>query len=161
MAELRVPVEAASTVFGRRSVLRGLVLLGGVAFLAPKALFSLRARAAGTPAFRLSTRGQDACNACKAHAAHRYYETKADADADRAHKGCNCKIVEHKLDPAVLASYFGAGSTSRKVFDDRRDLAYPPPTTTTTTTTTPTTTVTPAVQGDTSVKAPAALPRTT
>lgn len=67
-------------------------------------------------AYRLSTNGQRACNACKGHAAHRFFRTRAVADANRAHKGCNCAIVPHPLPMGTWNQYF---TPDRDVWDDR------------------------------------------
>ena len=66
-------------------------------------------------AFRLSTRGERTCGACKAHGANRFYRTREAADGDRAHQGCNCKIVTHPIAQGLANQYFRAGD----VFDKR------------------------------------------
>jgi hypothetical protein len=71
-------------------------------------------------AFRLSTRNQRSpCGACKAHAAHRFYESSEAAEGDRAHPGCICEVVQQKVTEADIDKFFG--DDERTVFDDRRD----------------------------------------
>lgn len=67
--------------------------------------------------WRLSSRRQHACVACKAHAAHRFYADADAADADRAHPGCSCTVREQRA---------GSGDQGRQlqaaagpVYDDR------------------------------------------
>jgi hypothetical protein len=69
-------------------------------------------------AFRLSTRRQHApCNACKAHAAHRYFASAEAADSGRAHPGCTCDVLAQRVTSAQLDEWFvGPG---RDVLDDR------------------------------------------
>lgn len=76
---------------------------------------------ASTPAsvaYRLSTRNRRAhCNACKAHAAHRYFATAEAAAASRAHAGCTCAVVANPVAPQQLETWFIA--TANDTFDDR------------------------------------------
>jgi hypothetical protein len=59
---------------------------------------------------------QDACNACKNHAAHRTYRTQEAITPDRAHAGCHCEIVtEPRQRREVVALFAGRGD----VVDDR------------------------------------------
>lgn len=67
-------------------------------------------------AFRLSTHGERTCGACKAHGANRFYQTREAADGDRAHAGCNCRIVAHPISTELANQYFRNGD----VFDKRR-----------------------------------------
>ena len=66
-------------------------------------------------AFRLSTHGERTCGACKAHGANRFYRTREAADGNRAHPGCNCKIVTHPISTDRANGYFRNGD----VFDQR------------------------------------------
>ncbi|MGE3499336.1 MAG: hypothetical protein AB7N53_15730 [Candidatus Binatia bacterium] len=65
-------------------------------------------------AFRLSTHGERTCGACKAHGANRFYRTREAADADRAHLGCNCKIVTHPISADRAKEYFRDGDAFDK-----------------------------------------------
>ena len=65
--------------------------------------------------FRLSTHGERTCGACKAHGANRFYRTREAADGDRAHPGCNCRIVTHPISTESANEYFRNGD----VFDKR------------------------------------------
>jgi hypothetical protein len=59
---------------------------------------------------------EDACNACKNHAAHRTYRTQEAITPDRAHPGCHCEIVtEPRQRREVVALFAGRGD----VVDDR------------------------------------------
>jgi hypothetical protein len=56
----------------------------------------------------------DACAACREHAAHRTYRTAEAAEGDRVHQGCHCEIVgEIPKDPFLMARFTG------DVLDDR------------------------------------------
>ena len=66
-------------------------------------------------AFRLSTHGERTCGACKAHGANRFYRTAEAADANRAHAGCNCRIVKHPIASDRADEYFRNGDA----FDER------------------------------------------
>ena len=69
--------------------------------------------------FRLSTRGMDVCQACKAHAAHKYFRTRQ--LIHRAHHGCNCRILKQRISQKTWNRYFVRKDGSlRKQFDDRR-----------------------------------------
>jgi hypothetical protein len=59
--------------------------------------------------FRLSTRGERTCGACKAHGANRFYRTRDAADDDRAHLGCNCRIVTQAIAVELADQYFRDG----------------------------------------------------
>jgi hypothetical protein len=69
--------------------------------------------------YRLSTLGQPACNACKAHDASRYYRTPNAANLDRAHRGCNCVILAQKIPVSRWNKFFKQAGTDRTVFDVR------------------------------------------
>lgn len=59
-------------------------------------------------AFRLSTHRRQSCTACKRHAANRFFAT-ADA-VERAHPGCNCRVVAHPLPVGVWFCMFRNGT---------------------------------------------------
>ncbi len=60
---------------------------------------------------------EDACTACKDHAAHRTYRTAEAAEADRAHAGCTCQILPQVTQDPFLVSRF----KGRDVIDDREE----------------------------------------
>ena len=82
-------------VIGRRQFLKGAAAVGATGAMATLPATRAGASTALTlvPVFRLSTRGQNACNACKTHARFRYYRLRRFANGNRAHLGCNCNIV--------------------------------------------------------------------
>lgn len=107
----RVDVERIADIehegIGRRAFLQ---LLGfGLVALLPDPASALGGRAKKKVVYRLSSRGHHACKACKAHAANRFYKTQAAAEADRAHAGCGCKIVEQRIKPRLVKRYFKRG----------------------------------------------------
>ncbi|MGQ0615745.1 MAG: hypothetical protein ACT4PW_01935 [Acidimicrobiia bacterium] len=67
--------------------------------------------------WRLSSRRQHACVACKAHAAHRYYADADTAEADRAHPGCSCTVREQRAGSGEQVRQLQAVVGS--VYDDR------------------------------------------
>lgn len=90
----------------------------GIAAAAPETARGSRTRVA----WRLSTRGMVVCNACKGHAANRFYASRDAADGDRAHTGCNCRIVPHSLHRGTWSCMFARGD----VYDRRWDGARCP-----------------------------------
>jgi hypothetical protein len=59
----------------------------------------------------------DACSACRDHAAHRTYRTAEAAEGDRVHEGCQCQVVgEIAKDPFLVERFAG-----RSVLDDREE----------------------------------------
>ena len=107
----------------RRQFLRGAGAVG---------LGTAAAGALATPAFgstssttlvtvyRLSTRREVACGACKAHAANRYYRLHRYANHGRAHPGCNCDILSQKIRRRRWTAYFvRADGSLRRVHDTR------------------------------------------
>jgi hypothetical protein len=103
---------------GRRAFL-GLLASGLVALLPGSALgVERRKRKETKRVFRLSSHRLRTCKACKAHGANRFYRTRKAADKDRAHAGCNCKIVTQTIDRQLAKQYFKG---RRKVFDLRSE----------------------------------------
>jgi hypothetical protein len=103
----RIDGDGEHQGIGRRQFLQ-LLGFGAVALLADPAA-AARGGAKQKTVYRLSSRGQHACKACKAHAANRFYRTRAAADADRAHAGCGCKIVEQRIKRRLAKKYFKRG----------------------------------------------------
>ena len=105
---------------GRREFLR-LVALGVVAVVPGSALAAepRRKKKKTKVVFRLSTHGRRNCKACKAHAANRFYRTQKAADENRPHLGCNCAIVQQKIDRRLAKHYFKG---RQKVFDLRSEV---------------------------------------
>ncbi len=92
----------------RRRFLKGVGALGA-ATVVGGVLPSRAAVAAATKkktVYRLSTHGTDACNACKGHGANRYYRLPIYADQDRAHGGCNCRIVTQRVSNGLFQKWF-------------------------------------------------------
>jgi hypothetical protein len=120
----------------RRAVLR---VLGQVA-LAPAALVAAGSASAATnpilaaqqvTVFRLSPvpRGVKArrnvcCNACHLHSQNKYFATREAANLNRAHRGCNCAIVEERITLDVFNRMFlpipALGNRLRRVEFDLR-----------------------------------------
>ena len=92
---------------GRRDFLR-LLALGAFAAVIPTAArgAALRKRKKTKKVFRLSVHKRRCCNACKGHAANRFYRSKRAANKDRAHPGCNCPIVTQVIDRSLAKEYF-------------------------------------------------------
>lgn len=112
---------------GRRAFLRvGLlgVAASWVSLGAGPAWARPRRRRHWVRVFRLSTHGQRTCHACRAHGANRFYLTPQAADEDRAHPGCNCRIVSQPLPPGLAKHYFRSGE---EIFDLRWDPRTPQP----------------------------------
>lgn len=105
----------------RRGFLRRLGASGaGAAILAVPGLGRAVAGGGRRKIYRLSPRGHVACNACRAHGAHRFYRNMPAADRDRAHFACICRIKTQWIDAATHMRYFGFPvGPPRDVFDDR------------------------------------------
>ena len=108
--------------FGRRSFLQSVGAAGATA-----ALIGTRAGVADAATqsrlvkvYRLSTRGMVVCNACKAHAAHRFFRRERFANHGRAHKRCNCRILEQRISRRTWNQYFvNLDGSLRREWDDR------------------------------------------
>jgi hypothetical protein len=61
--------------------------------------------------YRLSPRGTRSCKACTKHHRRFAYLTHALANANRAHKGCNCPIDTQQLHRNVFRRLFPEGGT--------------------------------------------------
>jgi hypothetical protein len=64
----------------------------------------------GVIVYRLRTRGTKACNACKLHHRYTIFLTRAIADGNRAHVGCNCPIVFQEIPKRRFQRLFPPGS---------------------------------------------------
>src|SRR5207247_5791245 len=88
-------------VVGRREFLRGAGLAGlgttSAGFLPGGVAEAVARKPKHKKVWRLSTRDQNACSACKAHAANRYYRHRRNANHGRAHKGCTCDILDQRI----------------------------------------------------------------
>jgi len=106
----------------RRQFLRGAGAVGlGTAVAGTLATPAFGSTTTLVRVFRLSTRREDACNACKAHAANRYYRLHRYANHGRAHRGCNCDIVSQKIRKRLWTAYFVRSDGSlRRVHDVRQ-----------------------------------------
>jgi len=62
------------------------------------------------------------CNACLSHAQHKRFATAAAAEANRAHHGCNCAILETSESVKNFVKMFGGTgrSVDRLVYDSRQ-----------------------------------------
>lgn len=60
------------------------------------------------------------CAACRRHATHKVFASRATADARRAHPHCRCAIREVSVESTVFARMFGwDGPSTRGEFDRR------------------------------------------
>ncbi len=76
--------------------------------------------------YHTSTRRRKSCSACRGHAVNRIYSSRQAADVDRAHLGCNCRIVEEKIGWQDYLKAFWPRSRGDIVVHDRR-WGWPPP----------------------------------
>lgn len=63
--------------------------------------------------YRFQTRGTHVCSACRNHARYKVFLDAATADQNRAHGGCNCRIVVQPITAAYwqsIAPYEQAGA---------------------------------------------------
>jgi hypothetical protein len=76
--------------------------------------------------YHTSTRKRKSCRACKSHALNRIYSSEQAADNNRAHLGCNCRIVEEKIGwQNYLKAFWPTSRVGRTVYDRR--WGWPPP----------------------------------
>ena len=76
--------------------------------------------------YHTSTRKRKTCNACKQHALNKIFSSREAADASKAHPGCNCRIVEEKINWRNYVVAFRPNSKGgTKVYDKR--WGWPPP----------------------------------
>jgi hypothetical protein len=66
----------------------------------------------GVLVHRLQTRKHYSCNACKKHHKAMVFLTRALADQNRAHKGCNCPIIRQLLPKKQFKHLFGKGGVA-------------------------------------------------
>jgi hypothetical protein len=76
--------------------------------------------------YHTSSRKRRACNACKSHAANRIYPSRDLADLNRAHPGCNCRIVKEEIGWQDYVKAFWHSSRGGAAVYDRR-WGWPPP----------------------------------
>jgi hypothetical protein len=76
----------------------------------------------GTLAYRFTTRRHRSCKACKRHHRYMLFRTHALADAHRAHPGCNCPIVRHKVPAKQYRRLFGRRGAAPTGIVDLRKL---------------------------------------
>lgn len=76
--------------------------------------------------YHTSTRKRRSCRACKKHAVNRIYTSRHLADGNRAHPGCNCRIVEERIGWQDYVKAFCPESQGGATVYDRR-WGWPPP----------------------------------
>jgi len=76
--------------------------------------------------YHTSTRKRRSCGACKSHALNRMYFSRPAADGDRAHPGCNCRIVEERIGWQNYVKAFWPSTWPGAAVYDRR-WGWPPP----------------------------------
>lgn len=76
--------------------------------------------------YHTSTRKRKACSACKNHALNRIYTSRQMTDDDRAHPGCDCRIVVEQIGWQDYAKAFWHSSRGGMAVYDRR-WGWPPP----------------------------------
>jgi len=76
--------------------------------------------------YHTSSRKHKSCNACKGHAVNRIYSSMQKADNDRAHPGCNCRIVVEQIGWRDYVKAFWPSSQGGEFVYDRR-WGWPPP----------------------------------
>jgi hypothetical protein len=105
----------------RRDFLRLLVVGAAAAVIpTPSRGAELRRKKKTKKVFRLSVHKRRCCNACRGHAANRFYRSKRAAKKDRAHPGCNCAIVTQVIDRELAKTYFKG---RKKVHDVRSEVS--------------------------------------
>jgi hypothetical protein len=105
---------------GRRDFLRLLAVAAAAAVVPTVSRGAeLRRKKKTKKVFRLSVHKRRCCNACKGHAANRFYRSKRAANKDRAHVGCNCAIVAQVIDRQLAKQYFKG---RKKVHDLRSEV---------------------------------------
>lgn len=76
--------------------------------------------------YHTSSRRRSSCRACKSHAVNRMYSSVQAADDNRAHPGCNCRVVEERISWQNYVKAFWHDSRGGIIVYDRR-WGWPPP----------------------------------
>jgi hypothetical protein len=76
----------------------------------------------GELVYRFTTRRHRSCRACQRHHRFTLFRTHALADAHRAHPGCNCPIIRHKLPAGQYRRLFGRRGAAPSGIVDLRKL---------------------------------------
>ena len=69
---------------------------------------------------RTKSGGRCACGACYAHSRNKLFPTPEAADHNRAHRGCNCRIVAQRLPAGQWVALFGSPHALEVHVVDRR-----------------------------------------
>jgi hypothetical protein len=115
----------AQTLSRRQFLTRGFALAGaaGVA-VTPLATFAASDDSSGGRVktwYALETTRDDIDRACRNHAANKLFADPATADLNRAHAGCNCRVVAGgELPQHVWVGLFGDPKRVARVTVDRR-----------------------------------------
>jgi hypothetical protein len=75
--------------------------------------------------YHTSTRKRKSCHACKNHATNKIFAARKTADMNRAHPGCNCRIVKEEIDWSNYIAAFGLNSQDSDNIYDKR-WGWPP-----------------------------------
>jgi hypothetical protein len=76
--------------------------------------------------YHTSTRKKRACHACKNHALNKIFSSREAAEKFRAHTGCNCSIVEEKINRRnYVVAFWPNSKGGTKAYDKR--WGWPPP----------------------------------
>ena len=70
--------------------------------------------------YHTSTRKRKSCHACKKHAANKIFSSNKSADINRAHIGCNCRIVKEEIGWSNYIAAFGSDSKGGDTAHDKR-----------------------------------------
>ena len=105
------------TVSRKHLLAQAATLMGGATVL--NGVDRAQAAPAELPVYRLDNLGGAhnagcaSCNACTAHAEHKYFASAADADLDRAHPYCKCRVIQGRdLPYAEWVALFGVPGSS-------------------------------------------------
>ncbi|MDP9357008.1 MAG: hypothetical protein M3R02_17320 [Chloroflexota bacterium] len=105
---------------------RALLARGAAATAALAETLGLRSAAAGAESltvYRLDPGdcvGCQTCNACRGHAANKFFASFAATDGGRAHPGCDCGVVEESMARNTWTALFGAPQRPRTESVDKR-----------------------------------------
>jgi len=75
--------------------------------------------------YHTSTRKRKSCNACKSHAVNKIFASREAVDINKAHRGCNCRIVKEEINWQYYIGSFGQTSKDVSSVYDKR-WGWPP-----------------------------------
>ncbi len=115
--------EIPDKMIKRRKFIEGMTALGVATTVVPLSSCGQETSAdVQTTVYRFQTRKARTCNACKKHQHYKVFLSQEAANQNRAHPGCNCRIVEQQISEEYSTSI--TPSEQNGVIDLRSVFGY-------------------------------------